>query len=42
MRDHYLAAAAMTLIALCAINYAAARDNATAPLKLKVLQFSSE
>jgi hypothetical protein len=33
MRDHYLAAAAMTLIALSAINYAAAKDNAATPLK---------
>jgi hypothetical protein len=33
MRDHYLAATAMTLIALSAIDYSAAKDNGATPLK---------
>jgi hypothetical protein len=34
MRDHYLAAAAMTLITLCATAYSAAKDNTAAPTQI--------
>ena len=35
MRDHYLAAAAMTLIVLCGTTYSAAKDNPATQLQIE-------